>query len=97
MDYGRLLFYERNMHSVTANTREDGCELLAEAAQTPLPCVHLRPARRQSRPARHQSGPHQRKRSALRTVTGVPYVLPQGLNVNNGMASEIPVRMCIMT
>ncbi len=38
MDYERHLFYERNVCSVTANTREDGRELLAEAAR-----IHLRP------------------------------------------------------
>ena len=32
LDYEKHLFYERNVHSVTANTREDGRNLLAEAA-----------------------------------------------------------------
>lgn len=32
MDYERHVFYERDIHSVTANTREDGRALLAEAA-----------------------------------------------------------------
>lgn len=32
LDYEKHLFYERDVHSVTANTREDGRELLAEAA-----------------------------------------------------------------
>ena len=32
LDYTRTLFYEKNIRSVTANTREDGRELLAEAA-----------------------------------------------------------------
>jgi propanol-preferring alcohol dehydrogenase len=32
LDYERHVFYERNIHSVTANTREDGRNLLAEAA-----------------------------------------------------------------
>lgn len=36
LDYERHLFYERDIHSVTANTREDGRELLAEAAAIPL-------------------------------------------------------------
>jgi propanol-preferring alcohol dehydrogenase len=36
MDYQRYVFYERNLHSVTSNTREDGRELLAEAAAIPL-------------------------------------------------------------
>ncbi len=36
MDYQQCLFYERNVHSVTANTRQDGRELLAEAAQIPI-------------------------------------------------------------
>ncbi len=36
MDYEECLFYERDVHSVTANTREDGRELLAEAAEIPI-------------------------------------------------------------
>jgi propanol-preferring alcohol dehydrogenase len=36
MDYLRHLFYERDLHSVTCNTREDGRELLAEAAAIPI-------------------------------------------------------------
>jgi alcohol dehydrogenase, propanol-preferring len=36
MDYERYVFYERDIHSVTSNTREDGRELLAEAAAIPL-------------------------------------------------------------
>lgn len=36
MDYERHLFYERNIHSVTANTRADGHELLAEAVSIPI-------------------------------------------------------------
>lgn len=32
LDYERHVFYERNIHSVTANTREDGRNLFAEAA-----------------------------------------------------------------
>ncbi len=36
MDYERHLFYERDICSVTANTRSDGNELLAEAAQIPI-------------------------------------------------------------
>jgi len=36
MDYVRHLFYERDIHSVTSNTRVDGRELLAEAAAIPL-------------------------------------------------------------
>jgi len=36
MDYERHLFYERDLHSVTANTREDGRELFAEAARIPI-------------------------------------------------------------
>jgi alcohol dehydrogenase, propanol-preferring len=38
LDYERDLFYERNIRSVTANTRADGEELLAEAAR-----IHIRP------------------------------------------------------
>ncbi|MCD6303660.1 MAG: zinc-dependent alcohol dehydrogenase family protein, partial [Planctomycetes bacterium] len=36
MDYEKHLFYERDVHSVTANTRQDGRELLAEAARIPI-------------------------------------------------------------
>lgn len=36
MDYGRHVFFERDIRSVTSNTREDGRELLAEAAQIPI-------------------------------------------------------------
>jgi len=36
LDYEKELFYERNLRSVTANTRADGEGLLAEAAAIPL-------------------------------------------------------------
>jgi len=36
MDYEKYVFYERDIHSVTANTRADGTELLAEAAEIPI-------------------------------------------------------------
>ena len=36
LDYQRHLFYEKNLRSVTANTRRDGEELLQLAAQIPL-------------------------------------------------------------
>ena len=36
MDYEKHVFHERNIHSVTANTREDGRELLAAAAEIPI-------------------------------------------------------------
>jgi propanol-preferring alcohol dehydrogenase len=36
MDYEECVFYERDVRSVTANTREDGRELLAEAAEIPI-------------------------------------------------------------
>ena len=36
MDYEKHLFYERDICSVTANTRQDGRELLAEAAEIPI-------------------------------------------------------------
>lgn len=36
MDYERYVFYERDIRSVTCNTRQDGRELLAEAAQIPI-------------------------------------------------------------
>lgn len=36
LNYEESLFYERNVHSVTANTRDDGRALLAEAAEIPI-------------------------------------------------------------
>jgi propanol-preferring alcohol dehydrogenase len=36
LDYETHLFHEKNVHSVTANTRDDGREMLAEAAQIPI-------------------------------------------------------------
>jgi len=36
LNYERHLFYEKNLRSVTANTRQDGEELLALAAEIPL-------------------------------------------------------------
>jgi alcohol dehydrogenase, propanol-preferring len=36
LDYERHLFYERDVRSVTCNTRDDGRELLAEAAEIPI-------------------------------------------------------------
>jgi propanol-preferring alcohol dehydrogenase len=36
LDYEQHLFYERDLRSVTANTRADGRELLAEAAEIPI-------------------------------------------------------------
>jgi len=36
MDYEKHLFYEKNIHSVTANTREDGLELLRVASEIPI-------------------------------------------------------------
>jgi propanol-preferring alcohol dehydrogenase len=36
MDYDRYVFYERDIRSVTCNTRDDGRELLAEAAEIPI-------------------------------------------------------------
>jgi propanol-preferring alcohol dehydrogenase len=36
MDYGKYLFQEHNLRSVTANTRADGRELLRLAAEVPL-------------------------------------------------------------
>jgi alcohol dehydrogenase, propanol-preferring len=36
LDYQRYVFYERDIHSVTCNTRADGRELLAEAAAIPI-------------------------------------------------------------
>jgi propanol-preferring alcohol dehydrogenase len=36
LDYEKHVFYERNIRSVTANTRADGRELLAVAAEIPI-------------------------------------------------------------
>ncbi|MFO0948440.1 MAG: zinc-dependent alcohol dehydrogenase family protein [Planctomycetota bacterium] len=36
LDYQKYLFYERDLRSVTANTRADGCALLEEAAKIKL-------------------------------------------------------------
>jgi propanol-preferring alcohol dehydrogenase len=36
LDYQRHLFFERDIRSVTANTRQDGQELLVEAAKVPI-------------------------------------------------------------
>jgi propanol-preferring alcohol dehydrogenase len=36
MDYQRHIFYERDIHSVTCNTRDDGRNLLSEAAAIPI-------------------------------------------------------------
>src|SRR5579872_129127 len=36
LDYEQDLFYERNLRSVTANTRQDGLELLRYAAEIPI-------------------------------------------------------------
>jgi propanol-preferring alcohol dehydrogenase len=36
MDYERHVFYERDIHSVTCNTRDDGRALLAEASAIPI-------------------------------------------------------------
>lgn len=42
MNYEKHLFYEKNIHSVTANTRQDGIELLDTAAKIPIrPKVQL--------------------------------------------------------
>ncbi len=44
LDYDRLLFNERDIHPVTANTRDDARELLAEAARAKVkPLVHEYP------------------------------------------------------
>jgi alcohol dehydrogenase, propanol-preferring len=47
MNYEDHLFYEKNIHSVTANTREDGIELLRIAAEIPIrPQVEVFPLAR---------------------------------------------------
>jgi propanol-preferring alcohol dehydrogenase len=44
MEYEECLFHEKNLRSVTANTRQDGEELLREAAEIPIrPKVTLFP------------------------------------------------------
>lgn len=44
MDYEKHLFYEKNVHSVTANTRQDALELLETAAAIPIrPTVRTYP------------------------------------------------------
>ncbi len=44
MDYEKHLFYEKNVHSVAANTREDGRELIELAAKIPIkPHVEIFP------------------------------------------------------
>ena len=44
MKYEECLFYEKNIRSVTANTRQDGLDLLREAAEVPIrPKVTLFP------------------------------------------------------
>jgi propanol-preferring alcohol dehydrogenase len=46
MTYEEHLFYEKNIHSVTANTREDGMELLRIASEIPIrPKVQAFPLR----------------------------------------------------
>ena len=62
MDYERYVFYERDIHSVTSNTRQDGRELLAEAAADPRPPAHdrLSAGRGQSGACRPQARSHQR-------------------------------------
>jgi len=46
MDYENHLFYEKNIHSVTANTRQDGMEFLQIAAEIPIrPEVRIFPLR----------------------------------------------------
>ncbi|MDR3569012.1 MAG: zinc-dependent alcohol dehydrogenase family protein [Syntrophobacteraceae bacterium] len=50
LDYESHLFYEKNIHSVTANTRRDGEELLRIAAEIPVkPQVQLFPLREANR------------------------------------------------
>jgi len=46
MDYEKHLFYEKNVHSVTANTRQDGMEFFRIAAEIPIrPRVQTFPLR----------------------------------------------------
>ncbi|MBZ4659269.1 MAG: zinc-dependent alcohol dehydrogenase family protein, partial [Desulfacinum sp.] len=49
-DYEKHLFYEKNIHSVTANTRQDARELLEMAAAVPIrPEVHTYPLEQANR------------------------------------------------
>lgn len=53
MKYGECLFHEKNVRSVTANTRGDGEELLREAAEIPIrPSVTLFPLEEANRALR---------------------------------------------
>ena len=62
MDYQRYVFYERDIHSVTCNTRADGRELLAEAAAIPIRphTTRLSAGRREPRASRPEARPDQR-------------------------------------
>ena len=40
MDYQRYVFYERDIHSVTSNTRRDGRELLVRGGRHPVTPAH---------------------------------------------------------
>ncbi len=54
LDYENHLFYEKNIHSVTANTRRDGLELLRIAAEIPIrPQVRIFPLDRGQSGAAH--------------------------------------------
>ena len=54
MDYENHLFYEKNVQSVTANTRQDGMELLRIAAEIPIrPQVQLFPLHEANRALLH--------------------------------------------
>ena len=65
MDYQKHLFFERDIRSVTANTRADGGELLAEAAR-----INLRAENHNLSPGRHQPALQDLKADKL-TGTGV--------------------------
>ncbi len=59
MRYGECLFHEKNLRSVTANTRQDGEELLAEAARIPIrPKVTLFPLASANRALRELKADH---------------------------------------
>ena len=67
LDYQRHLFYERDIRSVTSNTRADGRELLAEAERDSRPSARGRVSlgRGQSGLAGPEGRPHQRQRGAM--------------------------------
>ena len=74
LDYTNHLFFERDLRSVTSNTRQDGEDLLVEAVRVPIrpevPRLCIRPGERSL--AGSQERPHERNgRDPNRHVMGV--------------------------